>query len=668
MANLNSLNIGDKVKFGKHQINTEAKQDIIWKVAAKNHTGYPANSVTLVAEKIMDLRGFDAKEPNNSNTDRRSYGNNRYKDSNLRQWLNKASNPWFVKTHTADEPPTDGGMNVPTGYDNRAGFLSAFTNDELGAILNTSLKVAKNTVTDGGGYETVEDKVFLLSNTEVGLANENSIAEGSKLPLFTDNNSRIGKATQQLISNTRSSSKPATVNDAWYWWLRTPYAGYSRYVRYVYTAGSLSNNLAFYGHYGVRPALNLKSDIIVSDSPDSNGVYTLTYNNPPTISGTDSNLGDKANNFNIKYQINDADATDVLTLVESINGVVKRTVSPAQRAFEYTFELDVKSLELGSHTATIKVSDDKGASTTRTYTFRKTNTPPTISGNDENLGDKNLGFQVVYQVNDADGDELTVTEKLNGDIIRNMSNAPKLSDLTIDISDTKLRELALDSSNTISIEAKDPKGGVAFRAYTFKRVNTPPVISGVDEDLGTVSEPFVKEYIVTDAESNDVVVKEFLNNTELKTYQVTLGEANTTVFSKEEFIKLPNGSHEFRIEATDIAGSTTYRTFIFTKNEVKIKFKLKTPFLTDAMATKIFITPTWNREGAESVKVEACNNAFDANPTWEDITDLVIQGRHFNLTNDVKTDTNWGVDVRIEMIRAVDGPEIEITGFGGAFE
>lgn len=665
---ISSLPIGSKVKLGKHQVNNEARQDIIWQVGAKDHAGYPASSVTLVADKIIDYRAIDAKETSNSDSDRRSYGNNRYKDSNIRQWLNKGIKPWFVKTHSADEPPTNAGTEYATGYDNRDGFLSAFSSDELSAILDTTLTVAKNTVTDGGGVETVMDKVFLLSNTEVGLANEPGGAEGSKLPLFTDNSSRICSSTQQAFSNTTNSNRPGAVGTAWYWWLRSPSSSYSNHVRYVGTSGTLRGRDAYDGYCGVRPALNLKSGIFVSDSVDSDGAYTVIHNATPTISGSDSNLGDKAGNFDVKYQINDTDATDTLTLVEKVDGITKRTVSPAQRAFEYTLSIDVNSLTLGTHTATIEVSDNKGAKSTRTYTFRKTNTPPTISGSDENLGDKNLGFQVVYQVDDADGDEIKVTEKLNGEIIRNISNAPKNSDLTIDISDSKLRELPLNSSNTVTIEATDPKGGTAFRTYTFKRVNTPPVINGIDEDLGTISEPFVREYTVTDAEQNDVIVKELLNDKELRTYQVTLGQANTSIFSKEDFIKLPNGLHVFKIVATDIAGSTTVRKFTFTKDENTILFKLKTPFEVDAQVTKIFITPTWKKENAESVKVEVCNNAFDEVPTWEDMTAQVLEGRHFNMINAIKTNINWGVDVRIEMIKRVGAGRVEISGFGGAFE
>lgn len=665
---ISSLNVGDKVRMGKHQVNNEAKQDIIWQVAGKNHNGYPSNSVTLVAEKIIDLRGFDAKEPNNSNSSRQSYGNNRYRDSNLRQWLNKSGKGWFSKTHSADEAPNDSGMSQPTGYDTREGFLSAFTNDELKAILDTTLTVAKNTETDGGGSEQVTDKVFLLSNTEVGLSNENGIAEGSRLALFSDNDSRKCVLTSQAYNNTKSGSKPSTVNDTWYWWLRSPYASYSHYVRYVYTGGSLNSLSAYNGSRGVRPALNLKSGILVSDTPDSNGVYTLIHNNLPTISGVDENLGDKNKDFDITYQVNDADSGDVLTVIERIDDTVKRTIKPAQRGQNYKLEVDISLLGLGVHTASIELSDGK-ATVHRTYTFRKTNTPPTISGKDENLGDKNLGFQITYQVDDADGDEVTVKEKLNGEIIRTLTNAPKNSDLVIDISDEKIRELPLQSSNTITIEASDPKGGVAFRTYTFRRVNTPPLISGQDEDLGVISGPFTKEYMVTDAESDDVVVKELLDGRELKSYQVTLGQSNTTVFTQGEWVKLTNGVHTFKIQATDIAGTTTTRTFTFEKKETKIALKLAEPFETDAMASKVFITPTWDKEHAESVKVEACNNALDVKPTWEDITEQVLGGRHYNFINESKTAAKWGVDVKIEMVKK-QGAEgvIEITGFGGAFE
>ena len=53
-------------------------QYVVLKMADKNHSGYPSNSVTLIFDKIPIVLAFDAKEPNNSNSDRKNYGNNRY--------------------------------------------------------------------------------------------------------------------------------------------------------------------------------------------------------------------------------------------------------------------------------------------------------------------------------------------------------------------------------------------------------------------------------------------------------------------------------------------------------------------------------------------------------------------------------------------------------------
>lgn len=280
---ISSLPVGSKVKFGKYQVENETPESIVWQIADKNHIGYPSNSVTLITEKIIDLRSFDAKEPSNSDSNRRSYGNNRYKDSNIRQWLNKSGHLWFQKTHNADEPPTNAGTDYGTGYDDKAGFLSGFTDEELAAMLDTTLTVVKNTVTDGGGTETVVDKVFLASNTEVGLANEPGGAEGSILPLFSSDASRISHLTEQAFTNTLSASKPSSIANAWYWWLRSPNSSSSSYVRRVDTDGSLSNGTACVGHYGVRPLCNLNSEILVSDTTDSDGAYTIVWATPHII-------------------------------------------------------------------------------------------------------------------------------------------------------------------------------------------------------------------------------------------------------------------------------------------------------------------------------------------------------------------------------------------------
>ena len=55
--------------------------------------------------------------------------------------------------------------------------------------------------------------------------------------------------------------------DDWEWTI-TPYAGYASDVRYVHSDGYLSGDYAWYGHYGVRPAFFVDSEICLFLEPD----------------------------------------------------------------------------------------------------------------------------------------------------------------------------------------------------------------------------------------------------------------------------------------------------------------------------------------------------------------------------------------------------------------
>jgi hypothetical protein len=265
---LGSLSVGAKIEvpvLSAYQSRFGSK--IVFKIADKNHSGYPSNSVTLITEKIIQLMCFDAKEASNSNSDRKQYGNNRYQHSNILQWLNSnaAAGKWYSAKHSADAPPTNANVwNNYNEYDAWAGFLAMIDPKFVAELLTTTQTVARNTVTDGGSYETVTSKMFLPSTTEVGLANENNIAEGTLLALFSNDASRVAYPTAQCVSNSEYTNANFSTSKGWYWWLRTPYSSNANYVRYVYSGGSLSNYSACLGSYGVRPLCNLKSEILVS--------------------------------------------------------------------------------------------------------------------------------------------------------------------------------------------------------------------------------------------------------------------------------------------------------------------------------------------------------------------------------------------------------------------
>lgn len=463
--------------------------------------------------------------------------------------------------------------------------------------------------------------------------------------------------SSDLDSTMNSTDHTSTHNLFWHWvgvysWCQEVYSSNAsrRALRGFNSARCWDYNSSSgrYANLGFRPVLEV-------------------LNTAPLISDTDRNLGDKNNDFTIQYSVNDTDSGDVLTAVESIDGVTKKTFSPTRNT-QYTISVPVTTLSLGPHTVKVTVSDGQGGSATRTWTFTRTNSAPTISGTDTNLGDKNLGFTHAYTVDDADGDTLTVTEKLNDEVLRTINNAPIGEQLSLSITAQKLYTLTLNSVNTLTITVTDGKGGTAYRRLTFKRTNSAPMISGQDTDVGLQTGAFAENYTVSDVEGDNVVVNEYLDNIKLRSYQATLGQQATIEVSRENWLKLANGSHQLRVEAVDGNFATSVRVWNFSKKETVISFQLAAAEETDAMAAKVLVTPTWKIEGAVA-KVEACNNAFDAVPTWEDITAQVAINRVFNFTNSTKTATKWGVNIRFTITKntGYEG-EVSISGFGGAYE
>lgn len=463
--------------------------------------------------------------------------------------------------------------------------------------------------------------------------------------------------SSDLDSTLNSTDFNGANNKLWNWlgcysWVQETYSGSSssrasrgcNSARYwSYDSSSLRNS-----YIGFRPVLEV-------------------LNSAPVISDTDRNLGDKNADFTIDYTVDDTDAGDVLSATETIDTRTVRTYAPTRKT-NNRITVTVKELALGPHTVKVVVTDGKGGSATRTWTFTRTNAAPAITGTDTNLGDKNLGFSYQYQVTDADNDEVTVVEKLNEETLRAMNNAPKGQQLTVEISAEKLYTLPLNSVNTITITATDGQGGTTYRRLTFKRTNSAPTITGQDQDVGKQTGSFSETYTVNDAEGDNVVVTEFVDDTQIRTFKATLGNEETITLDREKWLALTNGAHRLRVEAVDGNFATSVRVWNFSKEETVISFTLAEAEETDAAATKILVSPTWTIEGA-SVKVEACNNAFDDAPTWEDITAMVQLNRVFNFTNQTKTGDRWGVNIRFTITKNPGYPgEVSISGFGGAYE
>ena len=488
---ISSLPVGAKVKDTG---TTYYGSPIIWQVADKNHSGYPANSVTLIAANILKIAAFDAKESGNSDSNRRSYGNNRYALSNIRQWLNKSGSPWYVAQHSADATPSSGNVNY-NPYDGQSGFLTDFSAQMKAALLDTTLTVAKATV-DGGGSESVVDKVFLLSKQEVGLGSENSIAEGSRLALFSsDNSSRLCKPTANAVSNSTYNNSSLSASQNWWWWLRSPNSSDSSNVRDVHTDGSGSYS-AFGGYDGVRPALNLSSGILVSDSADSDGAYTIVWNQAPTTppsitvpetirsgkgavitwaGSTDPEGG--AVSYELERKINSGSFTQVyagsaLTYTDTGVGSSANTVQWRVRAKD----------NLGAYSSYLT-----GPSRTVVH-----NVDPTVSGSDTNLGTVTSPPSVSFTVNDADTtDELTVVKSLDDVEVDTIEDAVRNQTYTFALTAAQFAGLA-DGQHTMKVTVTDSAGNSATRTTTFTRS-----VSGIEFIVGPIE---------TDAKAQKILV------------------------------------------------------------------------------------------------------------------------------------------------------------------
>ena len=117
--------------------------------------------------------------------------------------------------------------------------------------------------------------------------------------------------------------------------------------------------------------------------------------------------------------------------------------------------------------STLVVSDDGTVST---------NTAPAINASSTNLGKQNAPFNFAYTVTDADGDTLTVAEKLDGKTTATRTGIASGTALTFGRGSTAdgFRRI-LNGSHTIQITASDGKESTSLSATFTKSVTSATV-------------------------------------------------------------------------------------------------------------------------------------------------------------------------------------------------
>ena len=130
--------------------------------------------------------------------------------------------------------------------------------------------------------------------------------------------------------------------------------------------------------------------------------------------------------------------------------------------------------------STLVVSDDGTVSV---------NTAPTVSTDGAALGRKNAAFAWKYTVRDADGDTLTVTEKLDGKTTKTRTGVASGTALTFEQTASAAGfQRILNGNHTITVEVSDGKETVSTSATFTKAVHAASV---------TLAEPLAVEGDIT---------------------------------------------------------------------------------------------------------------------------------------------------------------------------
>lgn len=232
-------------------------------------------------------------------------------------------------------------------------------------------------------------------------------------------------------------------------------------------------------------------------------------------------------------------------------------------------------------------------------------------------------------------------------------------------------DLAENTDHFLKVWAEDDQGGKSAEVTRKFRViwNRPPVISGENGDLGILEVPPTVSYNVTDPEGNPFTVTEKINGQTIRSFPGVSGRAETLEIPFDTWIRLePGVIQTLSIEATDNQGAKSVRTYTLTRFENEISFQIESPWPTDVVAKRVLLTLDMTLPAGADLVAEACNNAFDTNPAWEDISFYARYGRGYVFQNTQKTADQWGVSIRVRIQKGTATEPVEVKGFGGAFD
>ena len=257
-----NIKVGDYIKMGTYN-----NASILWRCVSIDDNG-----PLMLADKIVDTLAYDAKTNDNSNSKSHSrsykrddYGSNYWKDSNMRSWLNSTAEAGKVDW-LCGNPPKDGYVSGVGAYNEKAGFLNAFSKSEIAAMKTVTQRSLVSHPEYNKGIVEGDANSDLLYYTDISeaVANyDNSYFETTTEKVFLLD----VKQSNAVWKNLKGYYIAYNNNGmAWPYWLRTPVTDCNHDMRYISSSGQVGRYAPWYSDLGVRPAFYLDSEYFVTTS------------------------------------------------------------------------------------------------------------------------------------------------------------------------------------------------------------------------------------------------------------------------------------------------------------------------------------------------------------------------------------------------------------------
>ena len=424
-------------------------------------------------------------------------------------------------------------------------------------------------------------------------------------------------------------------------------------------------------------------------------------NQPPKISGYDYDMGGKVDDFNIEFTITDNDVNDKVKAEITLRnlgstGEILRTIPLVSLGTKYTEKIIASKLPIGNYEVEIKATDAEGDYSKRILSFQRENSIPQIEVVGElNLGERNTGFTVKYKVSDKNlDDKLKVVVRINKIAVDQNGNVIQNEELSYTVTTEQLQTFPLNKINEMEIQVLDDKGASNSEYLSFTRVNSLPVISDNDRNLGEKTENFGVKYQVSDIEKDKVYRAILLDGTEIMGYEeVADGVDQVFKFDNATWLSVePNKTHTLTILATDqhaidIAEEKgeefkyVERKFTFKRieNMLEVIFKLKESVdkvegvqtaelnkLTGRV-TAMTLTPELSLASGAEVQYLVANNGNDSAIKWEDATANVKANAKYFFANETKTAEKWRLLVKVIVKRNLATEYSKLRALSGAW-